>query len=249
MKVAIVGGGLIGRLAAWATMVSGHTPYIFDRVPEAIIPRGFVYLHDNCGLPLTPQPIYVYNTGGEGVEGQKAYAEKVYGDSEVPNSFGRFEGQTSGYDPAEALNILNGLQHGMVIDSNFKDMNEIVKLRETYERVIFTIPIKIFVPGVWNSRRGSVGVYKLNEGEVLKNFCVYSADPNIDWYRSGSMFGYAFREFAKVIPGHRIIEKVETEGSNKAPVLERILFTGRFGSWTKQLSHESFAEATTWLST
>ncbi|KKL08747.1 hypothetical protein LCGC14_2572790, partial [marine sediment metagenome] len=95
------------------------------------------------------------------------------------------------------------------------------------------------------SIRGSVGVYPLNAGEVLKNFCVYSADINIPWYRAGAMFGYAFREFPHVVPGHRVVIKVMS--GNTVPEHKYVLFTGRFGKWTKQLSHESYEEVLNWL--
>lgn len=242
MNVAIIGGGLVGRLAAWATMQAGHTPTIFDRMTEAVTPRGFVYLHTNCGLPLTPQRIHVIETGGVASQ----YAHKVYGDSFHKVSFGKYSGVHEGYDPAELLNILNGLQHGMVKDANFKDIVEIMELRYSYDKLIVTLPANRLFPDLrLPSVKGSVGIYPLNDGEVLKNFCIYSADPGVPWYRSGSMFGYAFREFSTVIPGHRIITKV-VPGDEVNP-RQNILFTGRFGKWTKQLSHESYEEVLNWL--
>ncbi|KKM03714.1 hypothetical protein LCGC14_1771700 [marine sediment metagenome] len=243
MRVAIIGGGLVGRLAAWATMQAGHTPIIFDRMPEAVTPRGFVYLHDNCGLPLTPQNIHVIETGGN----RFGYAYKVYRDTFHEVSFGKYAGVHEGYDPAELLNILNGLQHGMVKDSNFNDIDEIMELRHDYAKLIITLSANLLFPDInLPSVKGSVGVYPLNAGEVLKNFCVYSADPNIPWYRSGSMFGYAFREFSTVIPGHRTIVKVVL--GDEVPQGKDTLHTGRFGKWTKQLSHESYEEVLKWLS-
>ncbi|KKM05342.1 hypothetical protein LCGC14_1755140 [marine sediment metagenome] len=243
MRVAIIGGGLVGRLAAWATMQAGHTPTIFDRMPEAVTPRGFVYLHDSCGLPLTPQAIYVIETGGNTHD----YALKVYGHPYHKVSFGKFSGQINGYEPAELLNILNGLQHGMVKDSNFKDIDEIMELRHDYDKLVVTLPANQLFPDLnLPSVKGSVGVFPLNTGEVLKNFCVYSADSDIPWYRSGSMFGYAFREFSTVIPGHRTIVKVVP--GDEVPQGKDTLFTGRFGKWTKQLSHESYEEVLKWLS-
>ncbi|KKL55749.1 hypothetical protein LCGC14_2252260, partial [marine sediment metagenome] len=95
------------------------------------------------------------------------------------------------------------------------------------------------------SIKGSVGVFSLDAGEVLKNFCIYSADQSIPWYRAGSMFGYAFREFPYAVPGHRVITKV-VPGDN-VPTYRYVLFTGRFGKWTKQLSHESYKEVLNWL--
>ena len=250
MKVAVVGGGLVGRLAAWAAMLSGHTPTIFDRMATAVAPRGFVFLHEPCSLPLTPQAITVIMSGPLGEKGRRAYAKKVYDNVELADqvSFEKYKGTVLGYDPAEALSILNGLQHGMVQDVNFETLDEVKLLLETHERVVFTLPINKFVPGIWLSKRGSVGVYPLDAGEKLRNFCVYSSDPNIPWCRAGAMFGFAFREFSYVVPGHRVIEKV-VEGPRPQVVPHHaILFTGRFGKWTKQLAHESFEETLNWLS-
>mgnify|MGYP001580167453 CR=1 FL=1 len=242
MKVAVIGGGLVGRLATWAAMLNGHTPTIFDRIPEAIIPRGFVYLHDNCELPLTGQSISVITTGAE-----EGYSLKVYGNSNQSTSFKHYAiyDEVVGYSPTECLNILNGVQHGMVKDVNFENLDEILTLRESYDRVIFTLPITMFCKGNFPSIKGSVGVYKLNEGEVLNNFCIYSGNLGIPWSRSGSMFGYAFREFPTVVAGHRVIIKVQP--GDKPPTHTSVLFTGRYGSWTKQLSTESFREVMNWV--
>ena len=242
MKVAIIGGGLVGRLAGWAAMQAGHTPTIFDRMAEAVTPRGFVYLHTTCDLPLTPQRIHVVETGGNSYQ----YADKVYGNSSHEVSFGKYTGVHEGYNPAELLNILNGLQHGMVKDMNFENIVEILNLRQDYDRLIVTLPANRLFPKMnFPSIKGSVGVFPLDAGEVLKNFCIYSADPGIPWYRAGSMFGFAFREFPYVVPGHRVIIKVVP--GDIVPEHDDVLFTGRFGKWTKQLSHESHEEVLDWL--
>jgi hypothetical protein len=230
-------------------MLAGHTPVIIDREREATPPRGFFYLHDNCNLPLTPQAIQVYKTGGTSAE----YSQKVYGGVNDNVSFGKNIGQRSGYDPAEALNILNGLQNGMVKQRSIRSFHEtVLSLREDYARVIFTLPINRFLPGTWKYQENSVEVFKLDEGEDLQNFCVYSADSGIPWYRAGAMFGYAFREFPYVKDGCRVVTKVIGGGSmigggSALPAYKNFLFTGRFGSWSKQLAHESFQQVLNWL--
>lgn len=244
MKIAVIGGGLVGRLAAWAVMQSGHSPVIFDRMDTAVTPRGFVFLHDPCGLPMKAETIHILEQGTA-----EAYAEKVY-DGRLTGkqvSFGKYAGVREGYQPAEALAMLNGLQHGMVKDRNFENWDEILELRENFERVIFTLPINRFFEGRWLSRRGSVASFKLDEGEVLKNFCVYNSNPDIPWHRAGSMFGYAFYEYPVVISGHQPIVKVQPGGS-LLPSVERVLFTGRFGRWNKDiLSHHAYEQVLEWL--
>ena len=249
MKIAVLGGGLVGRLAGWAAMQTGHVPTIMDRMYDKLAkpPRGFVYLHENCDLPLKPQLVTVIEQGTA-----EEYAKKVYlGGPAAPTaaevSFGKFGGTRECFEPAELLGILNGLQHGMVEERNFADFDDVLNLRYEYDRLVFTLPINSFVKGDWPLRKGSVGAWPLDPGEEnMTNFCIYNSNPEIPWYRSGAMFGWAFREFPTVIPGHQPIVKVIL--GDFPPKIENVLFTGRFGSWTKQLSHESYREVLDWLS-
>lgn len=244
MRVAIVGGGLVGRLAAWATMQCGHSPTLFDRMYEKVAkaPRGFVYLHEDCDLPLRAQQVTVIKQGN-----QLDYAKKVYGDPCHDVSFGKYDGVLECYEPAELLSILNGLQHGMVQERNFADIDDVLSLKEDYERLVFTLPISSFVKGNWPFVKGSVGAWPLNQGENLQNFCVYNSNLEIPWYRSGALFGWAFREFPTVISGHQPIIKVMA-GGDELPKIKNVLFTGRFGAWRKnQLSHNSYREVLGWL--
>ena len=249
MRVAIIGGGLVGRLAAWAVMQSGHSSTIFDRMYEKVAkaPRGFVYMHEACGLPLRPQLVTVIEQGTA-----EEYTKKVYqGGPSAPTagevSFGKYGGVRECYDPGELLGILNGLQHGMVQEHNFVDLEEILNLLYEYDRLVFTLPINSFIKGNWPFRKGSVGAWPLDPGEEgMANFCVYNSSPEIPWHRSGAMFGWAFREFPAVVPGHQPIIKV-IDG-DKPPTYKNVLFTGRFGAWRKkQLSHESYTEVLNWL--
>lgn len=246
MRVAVIGGGLTGRVAAWAVMQAGHAPHIYDRMYDKIAktPRGFVYIHDAMMLPLKAKPITVVRQGNS-----REYAEKVYGSLVKPEdtSFDHFGGSYIGYDPAELLGWLNGLQHEMVRDANFDTWEEIQEtIIPNYEKIIFTLPLNKFFKGNYPHVKGSSGAWKLNEGEDLSNACVYNSSSEIPWYRAGAMFGWAFREFPYVIPGNFPIIKVVN--GDKPPEIENVLFTGRYGKWDKKtLSHESFYETIEWL--
>jgi hypothetical protein len=227
-------------------MQAGHQPVILDRMQEAKAPRGFVYLHENMDLPLTPRKIHVLEQGTA-----EDYARKVYGDkaSATEVSFGKFSGWHVGFEPAELLNILNGIQHKMVVDANLGTRDEVFELiqREGFEKTVFTLPVNKFWEGNYPFTYGSVGSWKLNEGEVLNDFCVYNANPGIPWYRSGSMFGYAFREFPTDLNDHlRLVKVLDGDGP---PEIHGVLFTGRFGKWSKKaLSHDTYHETMKFLS-
>ena len=244
MRIAVLGGGLVGRLAAWAAMQAGHSPTILDRMYDKIAkpPRGFVYLHENCDLPLEPQLVTVMSQGED-----LGYKYKVYGDrgDTFTTSFGRYDGTRECFDPGELLSLLNGFQHGMVEERNFADRDEVLALREEYDRLVFTLPVNSFFGGHWPFIKASVGAWPLNAGERPVNTCVYNSNPEIPWNRAGIMFGWAFREFPTVLAGHQPIVKVMP--GDPPPEIENVLFTGRFGSWTKQLSHQSYREVLEWL--
>jgi hypothetical protein len=194
-------------------------------------------------LPLSQKLIEVINQGTK-----EEYAEKIYGDKTVNTSFAKYSTEVI-FDPSEALNILNGLQHRMVVDRTFTSWDNVIELmqRENYEKLIFTLPLnKFFRKYNYPYIKGSVGSWKLNEGEVLENFCVYNSNPDIPWVRSGAMFGYAFREFPTDLTGHTPIIKVMD--GDPTPECEGVLFTGRYGKWDKSaLSDDTYWEVRNWL--
>jgi hypothetical protein len=239
MRVAVVGGGFVGRLAAWAVMQSGDAPTIIDKTASPFAPRGFVFLHQRCNLPLDE---HVIRIGAQG--DAQEYARKVYADPDYKTSFGLYNGLRVGYSPAEALRTLVDLQEGMVQVRNVGLWDEVLRLRDEYDRVIFTLPARNFLQGGWFFNNGWVDVEAADPRRP--NYCVYNSNPEIPWHRAGTMFGTHFKEFATYMADCQLIKKV-IPIDRGLPQYDNVLLTGRFATWSKQLVHESYEEVLRWL--
>lgn len=242
-KVAILGGGYVGRIAAWACLNAGATPFIFDREQEAKAPTGFVYLHDRMDLPLRAESLEVSYLGTA-----EEYAMKLYGDPKHSNSFrNRLGSEEIIYSPKQALDLINGYTHSQVRLGELKPSNETVEqLLEGYDKVIWTLPRTLLEPDL---KYVVASVVTYPEEVRLPNHCVYSSDADIPWSRAGSMFGYAFYEFPRAVPGHRQVIKVIPEKLPETSHQGRTLYTGRYGSWTKMLGHEVYDHVRDYLTT
>jgi len=242
--VAVVGAGLVGRLAGWAAMLSGYTPVLFYRGPyNRSVPRGFVYLHERCELPLDEDELLVDNFGTA-----EEYARRVYGDSEVKTSFWD-TGPKVIYDPEQAISILEILQEGMLARSEFNHAHDVFSLLSNggFDKVIVTIPVDKLFPEI-NFKSRLAYVRSFDAGDDVPNCCFYSGSPATSWHRAGVIFGRGFYEYtSRVVDGTTEVTKV-VESDAAPPAIDNVLFTGRFGSWTKQLAHESFTEVLEWLS-
>jgi len=242
--VAIVGAGLVGRLAGWAAMLSGYKPTLIYRGPYGMyVPRGYVYLHEKCELPLVEHLLTVDNFGTA-----EGYAQKVYGDPSLPTSFWD-TGPRTIYHPAQALRLLEILQQGMTMRfdaSGIKDITELLE-RGRFDKAIVTIPINQLFPGV-NFRYVTGSVTSFPVEESTPNFCVYSGSPATSWNRAGTMFGVGFHEYPNALEGAFPITKIIKNTEPRiVPDYDGVLFTGRYGKWTGQLAHESFKEVLEWL--
>jgi hypothetical protein len=252
MKVAVVGAGMVGRLAAWAAVLDGHDVTLFDREADRLptYPLGFVFLHEDCELKLTPQPIRVYHTGDA-----DGYSRKVYGESRHPTSFGRY-GELEGYSPKDALEAL--LARTPPVEAlRFDRMEDVLALRYSFDRVVSTIPLRSLLrAGDYPSTVATLRCFPATaQKDLEENTCVYNGNPQDPWHRGGAMFGWVFFEYAMDMPtavalhgqANPVISLVKVVEGAKPPRAKNVLLTGRYGAWRKMLMSESFREVLAWL--
>src|SRR5690606_10939543 len=80
MRVAILGAGMAGLLAAKALAENDVEYTLFDKNPRegASNNPGLHYLHDSCGLPLEPKIVFNYIIGcKEGELPHEQYSRKL----------------------------------------------------------------------------------------------------------------------------------------------------------------------------
>jgi hypothetical protein len=271
-QVFILGAGISGLLAAWALEDLGVSFIIIDKGPREALPRivpGCVYLHDKCYLPLAtlrsatlwtqvipPSPLAMTPPASYG----DLYHKKIWGTApRVPNSVDRITIGSTGvvgefstiFSMNHALVWLYRRYRSKVVIRNLS-LNDIEPLlREG--RVISTIPIGLFEPGVprisketWivqmpESLRGLDGLPSIVGATAS---VLYNIDPTVPWYRASSMFGFTAIEFISNPGGTAAMFRKIISGPDPTKIEERypgLMLAGRWGRWQRGfLAHQTY---------
>jgi len=245
MKVAILGCGPAGMLAAHAANGADVTIYATEAKPSLIY--GAQYVHE--AIPgLTDEKTWeevsfakVGNSGG--------YANKVYGSYDAPCSWELFDGSVRAYPMLEVYQEA-WRRYSPQIKERRIVSSDIAVLCDEYDLVFSSIPADRLCQNgrhqfsktwIWSAQAGYVGV---------RNLIVYSGRPGDDWYRASNLFGFPQIEF----PGTVVPKKIGDQDfiwfeNRRVPVYPGIKPTvtncdchlnlpsferiGRFGRWKK----------------
>lgn len=250
MKIAVLGSGITGLLAAKACIDCSinNKMAIFDIQREN--PRaGLHYLHDNCNLPLKEsyiQNIVIGIDKDSQLSPDYYYSVKLYDGKTSSTSISTLQAYSKVYNMLEAYNVLhNSLAH-LFVNCNNLTLN-VLNLCKTFDLVISTIPVNNIIPdGNYPSKMISVS-YGLPVDLMLynpilsENFTVYNVDPNAEWYRASKVFGVTYTEFVDENIGDMKVTKV-MDGTYENPIKNLVLI-GRNGKWKKEeMAHHAYWE-------
>ncbi|KKN86942.1 hypothetical protein LCGC14_0265050 [marine sediment metagenome] len=258
MRIAILGAGPSGMMAAHAASECGNYVDIFDADPnKSKRNAGVFFLHASCNLPLTPTSIQQRLLGAEGMLSRNvalAYGQKVYGIPSVKNSVlgPRQVPEIQGYNAGTAINMLWDLYGKQVQTKAIEDLHDIGELLREYDRVISTIPLHHLYSGLdYESATLWIRGGKAPDGEA---WILYNINEHCDWYRCSAIWGTFTMEYrAGYIPVRRpeynYFEVTKVVGRRNIPAhSERLLFTGRYGAWDKTiLTHMVYDRVLEWL--
>ena len=246
MKVAILGAGPSGMMAAHAVAQYGHEIVIFDKNPDQSRRNSGVYfLHENCHLLLDPVTIEQTLLGGHGMTDEEvshAYGMKVYGQDIAKTSVleARKTRKVKGYNAGKAIDVLWHLYGNFINRQEIGSFPGVAAMKTNYDVIISTIPAWVLFPDLsFDSVETwiEVGTAPLDE-----HFLYYNVNPYIPWYRCSAMFGVFTREFGwdqvlKKREGYQyhLVKKVIGIRRGELPKDKRIWFTGRFGAWDKSI--------------
>ena len=253
MKVAILGCGPAGMIAAHSAATLGHNVAIFSR--KRLSPMfGAMYLHAPIpGIsPNSPEMyIEVFKNGT-----REGYAEKVYNDPAAPVSWDKFVcGKTPGWDLKKAYHKLWGMYSHLIWDTDITPESVFETIKE-YDRVFTTIPATVTCLD-WRHefRRVTIDVVHGptdNPGnEMWYNGAIFHGAPA--WYRYSRINYYESWEFGAnqiplSIPTEILVKNVRVSRGMK-PISTtcnchpEIVRLGRFGKWDKHaFTHHAYEE-------
>lgn len=243
MRVAILGCGPAGLLAAHAAVERGHQATIFSLLAKSPIP-GAQYVHEPIpGITREePDGMLTYLKMGT----REGYAEKLYGDRDAPVSWDRFK---EGEHPAWSMEFAYERLWQLYVERTYEaielfdvriDADDIDRMANNkFAVVLSSIPAKALCYNTEHRFQGQ-RVFIANHPVVYSpELIIYSGRPRDSWYRSSTIFGHTSTEWPESrkpesIHGWRGEKPISTDCDCH---LEHASFfrIGRFGQWEKQV--------------
>jgi hypothetical protein len=254
MRIAILGCGPAGLMAAHAVSLQGHEPVIFSRKEPSKM-FGAMYLHSPIYGVNAPKPDFILSVMKVG--SAKEYAEKVYGDPQHPVSFDKYHvGDVPGWDLTETYERLWEMCEDQIRDVELRPGN-ITDICHEFALVLSTVPAYVLchMNSVHEFHKKDIWVLHGIDGEAVLPepswLLYYMGDPTVDWYRYTQLNKYQAWEYSKEpdgdllrIPPFDLTTGVKPLGNNCDCYRSNVRRLGRFGKWEKNvLTHHAFAEA------
>jgi len=197
-KVAILGCGPAGLVAAHAATLTGADVQIFSRKQKSQL-YGAQYLHAPIPFvtPVLDCKIVNYTLNGTPEE----YRRKVYGDADVEVSPVKLLGPQKAWDIRDTYEHLWALYHDLVTpmaDIKYHEVQEIMA-REDWARVYSSIPAPAICAApswhhfesarIWAVGAVETGAFEPREMEDASAI-VCDGTSERRWYRSSNVFGF-----------------------------------------------------------
>jgi hypothetical protein len=258
MRIAIVGSGPSGMLAAHGASNCGHYVDIFDRDPDQSRRNsGVFFLHEDCDLalePLTIRQVVLGNYGMTSDQMAQAYGQKVYGQLGIQKlsiMTAMRKPVITGFSSGPAIQRLWDLYGNQVQVQSFSKLIELDDLLKEYDKIISTIPAYIWFPSfTFNNREVFI---RHSEAPKHENFVFYTVNHHTPWYRCSAIDGTFTMEYDYGVEteeksGYGLRKVTKVIGKAELPEIPNVLFTGRFGCWDKSfLSHRVYDHVIEWL--
>lgn len=248
MKIAVLGSGPAGMLAAHACKSHGHNVSVFSRDKKPSLVTGAQYVHEQIPELVSGEPdgVITYHKIGSA----SGYAKKVYGDELAPTSWDIFP---VGEYPCWGMRKL----YGKLWESWSKRIQERDVTKdwldhhvEAFDLIVSTIPAyyicrnadhKFPAAQVWFEKAS------LADKNLGDNFVYYSGDPTDLWYRASWIFGQGWFEYGDhpspnrdFISSRSLIRGIKPLDTD-CDCRPRIIRAGRFGEWKKgKLVHHAY---------
>ena len=249
MKIAVLGYGPAGLIAAKTLYDEGHTDLDIIGAGGKSVIGGAQYLHEPILNPhQEPEGEITFVKIGE----REGYADKVYNDNDVATSWDHYEGVV----PAWALGPTYDVLWEHFVDGLIQDtLNglSLSMLAETdkYDLVFNSIPAHCLClhPGSHTFPKASISLVPYSPVH-MSNVVVYSGRKEDQWYRTSNIFGEAWSEFGSVLAeGAEYPDGMIDPGGVEVLPIQRgfkplgtdcdchpdVVRIGRFGLWDRKI--------------
>lgn len=251
MKVAVLGCGPAGLLAAWAALNANPkelTIFSAERKQSQI--AGAQYLH----LPIrgitgaAADFIVKYEKIGT----RDNYNIKVYGEPTHRSSWDRWNGYRPAWKLRQAYDTLWSALD-CFIEEELVDHELLQTLCRKYDVIFSTIPVTAICKGSHIFSQEAVIIGDGLPFKVEPDTIIYNGVSTIPWHRASNIEGeveYEFRSHSEVkipeaLQNRRTILKPQETNCNCYPKIIRL---GRYGKWRRDtLVSDAYAEAGEWV--
>jgi hypothetical protein len=242
-RIAIVGSGPAGCIAAWACHLAGIDADVYTNTPNLSPLPGAQYLHSPFVLPggvVIPHHVIRYAKFGT----REQYSKKIYGEGFDPahTSWDKFPaGEVHGWPLRRIYELLhNRLDHLFIEEEVDREM--IKTMSYDYDLIFNSAPAQLFASHengsvvamtekVWIFTRQMVPMDQAPE----KGLIVYEGGDSVPFYRYSYLEGREAWEYPQTYdPGMEEAKLINKPlHINQPPLAANIIPIGRYGKWKK----------------
>jgi hypothetical protein len=242
-RIAVLGCGPAGLLAAYALERTHQNFMIFSRLDKSLI-AGAQYLHIPVDGVTTEEPDFRVKFEKWGTA--EEYTRKVYGDEQHPSSWVRWdEGVRLAWDLKKAYQALWDRYAEKINHVHNIGVPTVDRILEKFDLVINTLPkMAICKNEKHQFTTRVVEIEKVDPVLVPINTIIYNGLPAYFWHRASNIEGEAFREYVSGADT-RVNGKqfVKPQANNCDCWRTNVIPAGRNGKWQRDvLSHEAYIE-------
>lgn len=246
LRVAVLGCGPAGLLAAHAAELGGHEVHIYSKRVKSEL-GGAQYLHERIpGLEL-PNPITIMH---QMIGDAEVYRSKVGYPSDIPVSFS--DALTAG--PVQAWNLRH--VYNQLWERFEKNVNVVSEINNSwmysltdnrkYDAILSSIPLTAICHSSHHSfQYQQVMIVPQCVSDLPDNTIVYHGGEEQQWYRQSKLFGVGGTEYGShaMMPALPTI-KISKPVRNDCSCFPEVIRIGRYGEWRKGvLTHDAFFTA------
>lgn len=243
MRVAVLGCGPTGLLAAWAALLEKHEVAVLSKKRMSPI-SGAQYLHSAIPDITDPEPerMIRYFKIGTG----PGYSQKVYGTPSVVSSWERWKPREyPAWSLRGAYEHLWQIFEGKIRDIGFIDYDYVRALMDEFDVVINTIPLKHICKIPESCRFYDQPTWiRREEAFIPENSIIYNGLEFPRWHRASCLDGEFHVEYGyPVVQAHMILKPQGTTCNCWTSNNRKFFSVGRYGTWTRDvLTHDAFHE-------